>query len=134
LHPPNPRFAKRQAAKVDAYGTASPRASQWMPPLSGYPFNGVTCCTHGVCRDTTARRCVPQLCSGVSGCFDEVETRHPARMGSVSEPGSFTLPRVTPTERVPPIEPDGEFKGLSPLNSSLNSYRKSVNHGQDTII
>jgi hypothetical protein len=42
---------------------------------------------------------VPQLWSGVYGFFDEVEkTIHPTRIGSVREPGSLTLPQVTPVE------------------------------------
>jgi hypothetical protein len=69
------------------------------PTDSGWDSAGVTCCTHRVRRGTPARCRVPKLCSGVSCCFDFVETtRHPTRMGSMREPGSRTHPQVTPTE------------------------------------
>ena len=76
---------------------ALPQKLQTPPAWAGTPSTGFTCMVCCLPMAKTARRRVPQLWSGVSCFFDDVEkTRNPTRMGSVREPGSLTHPLVKP--------------------------------------
>jgi hypothetical protein len=78
------------------------------------PSTGVTCGVLCLRTAQNARKSVPQLYSGVWCVFGEVRKKpNPTRMRSVREPGSLTLPPVTPIEGFTPSA------GFTPLQVSL---------------
>jgi hypothetical protein len=87
LHPPNPRFAKRQAAKVDAYGTASPR-----PPSEWGVWNGRLRRTFQTPHPNHLARSSIRFFPCARCCVQRAHPSTRVACGCVREPGSLMLP------------------------------------------